>query len=131
MTMHKCASGALWDVQVGINLIPSTRAHWISQDWRCECAPLLGRRSQSEFREMSGLPVGGRFRGQQPVVPGDALRGEGSPLSPTSVPGRQEASVKGEKLGEEGMEQETKRRGWEERGSDIEKEKEEGESKTG
>ena len=62
--------------------------------------------------------------------PGDALRGEGSSLSPTSVLGRQEASVEGEKLGEEGMEQETKRRGWEERESDIEKEKEEGESKT-
>lgn len=41
---------------------------------------------------MSGLPVGGRFRGQQPVGPGDALRGEGSSLSPTSVLGRQEAS---------------------------------------
>lgn len=76
---------------------------------------------------MSGLPVGGGFRGQQPVGPEDALRGEGSPLSPTSVLGRQEASVKGEKLGEEGMEQEGVGG---ERGSDIEKEKEEGESKT-
>lgn len=107
--------------QVGINLIPSTRSHRPSQDQ-------IGGGCGGEG---VGVNLGkGRVVGRR-LVQRSAAYGAGEALSTPREPpqpywvalaGRRLPS-KGEKFGEEGMEQETERREWEEREGLIQRKK--------